>query len=242
MTMRNRVDHAQAFVLHAYPYSESSLIVEAYSRLHGRVALIAKGARRARSPLRGLLMAFQPLVIGWAGRGEMRTLHRAEWQGGHPLLKGEALLCGFYLNELLLKLLAREDAHEALFDAYGIAIARLAHAGDSAPVLRAFERQLLKELGYAPALEHEASSGIALEAEQLYRYEPELGPVPVREGFKEQGPLAFTGRVLRDIAADDYRDPQTLAQSKQLMRFLINHRLDRQALSSRRIFADLVKL
>ncbi len=247
MNSRTRVDDAAAFVLHAYPYRETSLIVEAYSRAHGRLALVAKGARRPRSPIRGLLMAFQPLALGWAGRGEVRTLHRAEWLGGHPLLKGEALLCGFYLNELLLKMLPREDAHEALFDAYAAAIARLARDEQTAPVLRAFERQLLKELGYALALEREVASGAVLEEKRWYRYEPELGPVPIREGGggdqeSPSGPPAFTGRVLRDIAADDYRDPHTLAQSKRLMRLLINHRLDRQPLSRRRMFLDLAKL
>jgi len=239
---RARTAHAAAHVLHTHPYSETSLLVDAFSRAHGRVVLIAKGARRPRSALRGVLLAFQPLAMAWSGRGEVRTLQRAEWAGGQPLLKGDALLCGFYLNELLLRLLPREDAHEALYDDYAGAIARLAAGAPTAPVLRAFERRLLKELGYALALERDGASGAEIAPAALYRYEPERGAVRIAAASPVETGPAFTGRVLLEIAGDDYRDPQTLAQSKQLMRMLINHRLDRQPLHSRRVFMDLQQL
>lgn len=239
---RSRVDDAPAFVLHMHPYRETSLIVEAYSRSHGRIALLAKGARRPRSALRGVLLAFQPLAVGWSGRGEVRTLQRAEWSGGQPMLKGDALLCGFYLNELLLKLLPRDDPHETLYDDYAAAVARLARSAPTAPILRAFERRLLKELGYALALDRDSASGAAIAAEALYRYEPERGAVRIAAPSATDDGPAFTGRALLEIAQDDYRDPQTLAQSKQLMRMLINHRLDRQPLHSRRVFRDLQQL
>ena len=112
---RNKVDGQPAFVLHTYAFRETSLIVEVFSRDFGRVALLARGARRPRSPMRGVLLAFQPLELAWAGRGEVQTLIRAEWQGGQPLLSGKALFCAYYLNELLMQLLPREDAHLRLF-------------------------------------------------------------------------------------------------------------------------------
>src|SRR5499427_10678215 len=111
MNERVRQESREAFVLHSYPYMETSLLVEAFTRAFGRVSMVARGARRPRSPLRGLLFAFQPIALSWFGKGELRTLARAEWQGGQPLLRGEGLLCGFYLNELLLRLLPREDPH-----------------------------------------------------------------------------------------------------------------------------------
>ncbi|MFZ5530814.1 MAG: DNA repair protein RecO, partial [Pseudomonadota bacterium] len=118
--MSNKVLHeAQpAFVLHSYAFRETSLIVELFSRDHGRVALVARGARRPKSALRGMLLAFQPLTLTWGGKGELKTLHRAEWQGGMPQLQGMALMCGFYLNELLVRLLPRDDPHEDLFEMY----------------------------------------------------------------------------------------------------------------------------
>src|SRR6185295_15598478 len=134
-TMATRVpaprrDDESAFVLHAYPYRETSLIVEAFCADHGRVALVARGAKRPRSELRGLLQAFQPLLISWFGQQELKTLLKAEWRGGSPLV------CGFYLNELLLKLLPREDPHQQLFANYESALADLAAGAPQAPVLR----------------------------------------------------------------------------------------------------------
>src|SRR4051812_22703035 len=159
MTSPARQDSREAFVLHNYPYRETSLIVEAFTRAFGRVSLLARGARRPRSPMRGVLLSFQPLLVSWFGKGELRTMARAEWVGGQPLLQGEALLCGFYLNELILRLLPREDPHEALFLQYRSALQQLASvstgSGDSGPVLRAFEKSLLKELGYAMVLDRD---------------------------------------------------------------------------------------
>src|SRR5437762_9356107 len=152
---RDRRDDQPAFVLHAHPYRETSLIVEALTADYGRVALVARGAKRPRSELRGILQAFQPLTLSWSGSGEIKTLTRAEWRGGLPLVTGSALLCGFYLNELVLKLVPREDPHARLYDEYESALAELANGAEQAPVLRRFELRLLAELGYALALAHE---------------------------------------------------------------------------------------
>ena len=151
--MSKRVDGQAAYVLHLHPYSETSLVVDVFTRDHGRVPLLARGARRPRSAMRGMLMSFQPLELGWFGGGEVKTLAKAEWLGGMPLLGGRCLLLGYYLNELLLKMLPREDAHGALFDAYASALRALAEGGADAPELRRFEKTLLKELGYGLTLD-----------------------------------------------------------------------------------------
>src|SRR5438067_12322007 len=136
--LRDRRDDQTAFVLHTYPYRETSLIAEMFTAEFGRVAMVARGAKRPRSELRGLLQAFQPLTLSWSGTGELKTLIKAEWRGGLPRVGGSALLCGFYLNELLLKLLPREDQHPQLYEAYERALAQLAGGADQAPVLRRF--------------------------------------------------------------------------------------------------------
>src|SRR6187431_3778228 len=152
-----RRENQSAFVLHTYPYRETSLIVEAMTAEFGRVAMVARGAKRPRSELRGLLQAFQPLALSWAGTGELKTLVKAEWRGGLPLATGAALLCGFYLNELLLKLLPREDPHPLLWNAYAETLLALTHdarPAAQAVTLRRFEVRLLAELGYALVLDH----------------------------------------------------------------------------------------
>ncbi len=239
MTERRPQESQEAFVLHGYPYRETSMLLEVFTRAFGRVTMVARGARRPRSALRGLLLAFQRLQLSWYGRGEGRTLLRAEWLGGQRLLQGEALLCAYYLNELLMRLLAREDPHEELFERYQRALQGLAANSDSAPVLRGFEKALLKELGYAMPLEREALSGDGIDPNKTYTYDPERGPLETAGGAAE---LQLAGSTLLAIARDDYRDALTQQQAKLLMRMLINHRLDYQPLKSRRIFKELMEL
>ena len=239
MAERARQESREAFVLHSYPYRETSLLLEVFARAFGRVSMVARAARSPRSALRGVLLAFQPLTLSWFGKGEVRTLARAEWIGGTLRLQGEALMCGFYLNELLLRLLPREDPHDALFARYRDALQQLASRDDSAPVLRSFERALLKELGYAMALERDSASGSAIDPAKTYRYDPERGPIEAGDPASES---VVSGRTLLDMARDDYSDPLTQQQAKALMRTLLNHRLEYQPLKSRRVFRDLLAL
>jgi DNA repair protein RecO (recombination protein O) len=248
-----RVADEAAFVLHSYPYKETSLIVDALTRRHGRVALVARGAKRPRSALRGVLLAFQPLSIGWtqararsvtggASGGELRTLTRAEWMGGLRPLRGEALMSGFYLNELIQKLLARDDPHERLFDAYLETLAALAEEGAPAPLLRNFESILLREAGYAVQVSR-AIDGDAIEPLALYRYLPERGPMRIdADATGGDVDAVVIGKTLVDIERGDYADPVTLAQSKRLMRYLLQHHLSGQVLQTRRLVLDLQSL
>ena len=237
MSARQRIDQQPGFVLHSYPYRETSLIVEVFTRDHGRLGLVAKGARRPMSQLRGVLMAFQPLLIDWSGGGEMKTLVRAEWQGGQPLLGGQALLCAYYLNELLMRLLPREDPHPTLYRAYGDALRALAAGEGQEVILRRFELALLQELGYGLQLDADAD-GVPVRPEVRYAYIIERGAVPLDEyGIDDASVVA--GRVLLDMARGDFREPETLAGAKALMRRLIQHYLGGQVLQSRRVFTEL---
>src|SRR5574340_1077852 len=220
---RQRIQDTPAFVLHSYPFRETSLVLEVFSRQHGRVPLVARGARRPRSALRGLLMGFQPLSLSWFGKHELRTLHSAEWQGGQPQLRGTALLCCFYLNELLLNRMARDDPHQSLFDYYQQTLKRLAQEQDHAFTLRSFEKHMLQELGYALLLETEADSGKPIVATATYRYILERGAIADTADATQGMPVA--GKTLLDMAADDYRDLNSARQSKQLMRMLLDHHL-----------------
>jgi len=242
-----RVDGQAAWVLHLHPYSETSLVVDVFTRDHGRMPLLARGARRPRSAMRGMLMSFQPLELGWFGGGEVKTLARAEWLGGMPLLGGRCLLLGYYLNELLLKMLPREDAHGALFDAYAAALRALAAGGADAPELRRFEKTLLKELGYGLTLDIDMDTGRPVVAESEYTYLIERGPVArkVPEGTQSAGDgdtAVVCGQTLLDMAVDDYSNPRTRVESRHLMRQLIAHHMGGKPLQSRRVFMELQEL
>lgn len=235
----SRVVHQPGFVLHSYPYKETSLIVDVFSRDYGRIALMAKGAKRPHSKLRGVLQTFQPLSVGWSGKSEVRTLIGAEWVGGMLPLEKSALLCGFYLNELLVKLLARDDPHPALFDHYVATLNQLAHSEPAPIVLRKFERALLKETGVASDFTVCTSTGQAVEPDQSYVVDPEHGTRPARPA--DAWPKV-SGKTLLDMEHEDYADSNTQSQSKFLMRFLLAHHLGGIQLNTRQILIDLLQL
>ena len=235
----HRVAGQPAFVLHSYPYKETSLIVEVFTRDFGRVPLIAKGAKRPHSQLRGVLQTFQPLQVAWTGKSEVRTMVSAEWVGGLRPLERSALLCGFYLNELLVKLLARDDPHAALFDHYTAALTQLAHDEPPAIVLRKFELSLLKETGVAGNISFITTTGQPVLPEQLYVIDPERGP---REANVSDTMPVVNGKTLLDMEAADYSDTATQQQSKFLMRHLLSHHLNGLTLNTRQILIDLLQL
>ena len=246
--MKRRAEHEPGFVLHAYPYKETSLIVEAFTRRFGRVGLLARGARRPRSAMRGVLLAFHPLRLTWSTSAELGTLMSAEWGGGQASLSGIGLMCGFYVNELLLRLLPRDDPHEALFDAYrealvrltaGSALARADVGATQAAVLRGFERRMLAELGYAPVLDRDAANGAQIDAAKHYSYEAERGPVETR---RDSGESVVSGRTLLDMVADNYGSSRTRDEARRLMRALIAERLGGQALHTRAVLSELQDL
>ena len=234
-----RITGQPGFVLHSYPYKETSLIVDLFTREHGRVALIAKGAKRPHSKLRGVLQTFQPLSTSWSGKSELRVLIDAEWVGGLLPLEKTALLCGFYLNELLVKLLARDDPHPALFDHYVATLNQLAHHEPAQIVLRKFERSLLKETGVAADFTRCTSTGAAIDPNLQYVVDPERGPRAARAA--DTWPQV-AGKTLLDMEREDYADPATQAQSKHLMRFLLAHQLGGAPLNTRQILIDLMQL
>jgi DNA repair protein RecO (recombination protein O) len=202
----SRVVHEPAFVLHSLDWSESSAILDVLTRHHGRVPLVAKGAKRPHSNLRAILLPFQPLVITYSGDGEVRTLKAAEWAGGHAMLTGARVMSAYYLNELLVKLLAREDAHPDLFDAYAQALALLAALQDGpdlglalASALRAFEIRLLGALGVVAAWGVETASLVPVRADAAYAVDAEDG---LREaGVAERLPVLGGSALLAAHAA-----------------------------------------
>jgi DNA repair protein RecO (recombination protein O) len=234
-----RVTGQPGFVLHSYPYKETSLIVDMFTRDYGRVGLVAKGAKRPLSKLRGVLQTFQPLSVSFSGKSELRTLIDAEWVGGMLPLEKTPLLCGFYLNELLVKLIARDDKHPALFDHYVSTLNQLAHGEPVPIVLRKFERALLKETGVAADLGRCTTTREAVDPGGDYVVDPERG---ARAAVVSDVWPVVTGKTLLDMEREDYSDQATQAQSKQLMRFLLAHHLGGAPLNTRQILIDLMQL
>lgn len=234
-----RVLNQPGFVLHSYPYKETSLIVDVFSRDYGRVALVAKGAKRPHSKLRNVLQTFQPLNTSWSGKSEIRTLIAAEWVGGMLPLEKSALLCGFYLNELLVKFLVRDEPHPFLFDMYVSTLNQLAHNEPLPIVLRKFELALLKESGLLGDLTFCADTKSKVVSNLNYVIDPERGPRPACS--TDRAPQV-AGKTLLDMHNGEYMDASTQSQSKIVMRFLLAHHLHGIPLNTRQILIDLQKL
>lgn len=219
-----RVEQQPGFVLHARAWRETSLLLEVLSRDHGRVGLVARGVRGARArTARSVLQPLTPLSLSWTGAGELATLSSAEAAGAPLALSGESLLCALYLNELVTRLLPRNDALPQVFDDYAQAVSRLAQAQPPAWTLRRFERDLLGNLGYGVVLDSEAESGLPLRADGSYAYRADAGPVPwhgVADG------LRMRGSALLALAADQVPDAEDMQALRRLMRALIAHHLD----------------
>lgn len=245
-----------AFVLHTLPWRETSLIVEVFTREHGRLGMIAKGARRPRSALRGLLQPFQPLDIRWSGKSELRHLIGAEWVGGLAPLSGQAIMPGFYVNELIVRLIAREDAHPVLFDDYLATLGLLAkgvamQSGATEPILRRFECNLLREMGYAPVFDRETRSGESVRPDHMYEVSPATGIGRANLAGAQDAQDAFHGSTLLALASCSQsmeqavaalQDAQIANESKRLLRALLGHHLGDEGLASRQVMRDLVRI
>lgn len=238
MGAADRVALEPAWVLHHYPYRDSSLLLEVFTPGYGRMGLVARGARSPRGQWHSLLQILQPLLLSWTARGELGTLTGAERRSVAGVLGGRQVLCACYLNELLLRLLRRHDPHPGLFHAYENAITGL--AGDEEQALRCFEKHLLQELGYGLLLDQEADSGVPVAADALYEYRLERGPVrcrqPATDGIYLHGASLL---ALHDERLDGQRVQREV---KALMRAALGLYLGERPLKTRSVLQQLASL
>jgi DNA repair protein RecO (recombination protein O) len=245
-----RISDEPAYVLHRYDWSESSLILEVFTRTHGRVALVARGAKKPSSSFRPILLPLQPLHLAFGGDAEIRTLKSAEWQGGHVMPTGDALLSGYYLNELLMRLLARDDPHPVLFDAYAATVQLLANQRiDTLQVaLRAFELRLLRDIGLLPVLDTQTATLAALKPDAPYVLLAEAG---LREAHDDDRNALCGAQWLALQQALDGDSPfadtmhacvNHLPELKHLLRALLHYHCDVKVLKTRQMMMDLQAL
>ena len=228
----SRSEGQVGWVLHRRPWRESSLLVEFFSQQQGRIGLVARAARSARSPWRGMLEPFCPLVASWTRRGEMGTLTDIEAVSNRRSLTGRGLWCGLYANELVLKLIARDDPAPEVFAAYGDLLSSLGAGESNASAVRRFELQLLAGIGVAPDLERDAVDGEPIQSGNLYHLDPEAGFIPT----ERWGAAVFTGEVILALASGELEEPVVARAGRKLMRQLINHQLAGRRLETRRLF------
>jgi DNA repair protein RecO (recombination protein O) len=229
-----RISSEPGFVLHHYDWSESSLILDVFTRQFGRLTVVAKGAKRPTSNFRSVLLPLQKLALGLSGREEVLTLRSAEWVGGYPMPSGRALLAGLYLNELLIRLVPREDECSGLFDAYDQCVYAVATQQDEGVecALRAFELLLLRHCGVLPLLSIETIRQTPVLEEQRYALQPEVGLTPASQGDVSALPGAVCLQLALCLEVSDAVDfaglMQTCSQAmtplkRQLRPLLLQH-------------------
>lgn len=239
MSSDSRFAAQAGYVLHARPYRETSVLVEAFTRGRGRVGMVAKGARRPRSRLQGLLQPFRPLLFSWQGRGDLVTLTDAEADGLPIAMVGPVLMSGFYINELVLRLMQRHDPHAGLFQVYGATLQRLTVPGGQERALRIFEKHLLREIGYGLILDHDIDGGGPIREDTAYSYELERGPVP-RTARKETG-IVVHGSSLLSLEREELDDGNSLREVKHLLRAALALYLADKPLNSRRVYRQMIQ-
>lgn len=233
-----QVLQAPAFLLHRTPYRDTSQIIEIFSAEHGRLGLVARGSRRPKSRLRSLLQPFGETLMSWSGRGDLKTLTDAEPAAPAMSLSGDCLFSGFYMNELLMRLLQRQDPHPELYAHYRQSLASLALGRPVGWTLRLFECALLEDLGYGLNLACEVRSGQVLDPQEWYEYRLQEGPLPARPG--QAHGLLLQGSALQALAtADAPPGPEELRQVKRLLRAALDQLLGDRPLKTRQVLGSM---
>lgn len=224
-----------AYLLHARPYRNTSILANFFTQNHGRVDAVVRGARGQNSKIRGLLQPFTPIVINWYGHGELVTIKTVESNRYLAQLTSDSMLCGIYVNELLSRLIRGRDAHGELYQAYEELLLQLSTNISHESVLRLFEKKLLETLGYGLQLEYELDTGSQVVDELWYQYIYDRGPVKITQADINHE-KAFLGKNLLAIAKDDFSSKDVLRDAKRLMRYALRELLGEKPLNSREFF------
>ncbi len=236
-----KVHQQPGYILHRRFYRESSLLVEIFTPYFGRLTLIAKGCRRQKSRIRGLFLPFKPLLLSWSGKGELPILTSIEQSEFCPQLNTSGITCGYYINELILKLLHRHDPHKLLYDKYHKSILALLDKKNPHSLLRIFEKHLLQEIGFGLVLDHDVNSGESIIKDHSYHYFPQKGPVATahcRLNNTADSDI-ISGSALMALRNEKFESEPDQLQARQLTRLLIDIQLNGKELRSRRIMREM---
>jgi len=234
------IENEPAYLMHQRPFSESSQIINLFSRHFGRVDVIAKGSKRPKSKFKSFLQPFLPILVSWSGRSQLKTLRSIDLNiKQKTTLPNTQLMSAFYLNELILSLLTTTDPYPELFDCYALTIDKLSDIDSSEAVLRIFEINLLSQIGYAINFQTEAMSSNEIEAEQVYRFVVEQGFI--RSNTTTPHHSLIKGSIIKAIEKGDYSTSQILKAAKRITRESIKYHLSGKELNTKKVFRSIHK-
>ena len=231
------VTREPVYLLHSRHYRETSLLIDVFSLNYGVLRLVVKGALRPSNPLKGLLQLFQPLLVSWQGRSDLKNLTDVEFTHRMPILKGDYLYSGLYLNELVVRLVHSNDPSPQLFSAYADAMGNLVEGRPLEAILRVFEFRMLTDLGAFPSFTEEAGSGQSINPQAYYYWQPEHGFIRVYKQNQYAQVNSIRGAQLAALSVTDFSRKETLFAAKRLSRLMIDHLLGGRSLKSRELIA-----
>lgn len=233
--VRVKISQQPAYLLHRRPYSETSLLLDIFTQEYGRLTLIAKGCRKKKNQAQGLFLSFKPLLLSWTGKGELPILTSIEHSEYVKTPSSMGINCGYYINELIMKLLHRHDPHEQLFNRYHQSFLDLSQGQDANLVLRVFEKYLLQEIGFSLVLDHDVETGEVINEKSEYKYYPQSGPVLSANVNDE----TISGETLIALQKERFTTDKVKRQARFLTRYLIDIQLNGKEIRSRRIMREI---
>ena len=234
-----KIELTPCYILHHRDYSETSLILEVFSKEHGRINLIAKGAKRNKKQQGNSFNLYQQYNISWVAKSELGTLTDIEIVTPARSLKPELMMTGFYMNEVMLRLLHKHEPHPELFDSYDTSINKLMHGESKQIMLRYYEKTLLQSLGYGVILDHEVETGESLSNDKDYFYQFDYGPVFESEN-KDAG-ITISGKTLLELDNETLSEPKNINEAKILLRTILDQHLGNKPLASKALYQAYIK-
>lgn len=230
-----KADLNSAFILHRRPYRETSLLLDVFSCNYGRVGLVARGVRQKKNSKVEILQPYQPLQLAWSGKGELMTLTMAEADKPAYILKDRKLIAGFYLNEIIIRMLHQHEAHLDLFMIYDRTLELLARqTSDENQVIRIFEKRLLEAIGYGLVLDHDVTTGKKIRPDHEYYYLADRGPIANTPESSDY--IKISGAALMSLNNEELDTSQILHETKLLIRFVMKRYLGNKPLASRKLY------
>ena len=236
MSGKKRILKQPSWVLHQRPYRDTSSIIDIFSRDFGRISIVAKGSRSPKSKFRGLLRPFLPMNLSWYSGKNLGNLTDIEVTEKPYNLTGDSLLSAYYLNELIIKFLLKDDSQVEIYDLYSRTISSLIQARDIAPILRIFELEFLRLIGYGLNLNFEAGTEFPVKSNLFYEYKPDVGLVISESKDK---PYVFGGADIKAINQRDFQSNKTIKTANKLLKSIITYHLDGRQLKTRKVLEEL---
>ena len=236
-----KVELSPCLILHHRDYRENSLLLDIFSKDHGRLDLVAKGIKRNKKQKADTYDLYQKYLLSWVAKSELGTLTYIEHAAQFSQLKPELMMLGFYINEITMRLLHKHEPHAELFLAYESILSRIQQAEDENVLLRYYECALLQALGYGIVLDYDVNTGEVIKSDEQYIYQFDYGPTNAIKNKKEANGVRISGETLLQLSTEKLSGEICINEAKHLLRSILNRHLGSKPLASRQLYQSYLR-